>query len=109
MKRFPRLFLMMLLAAVFAPCLPAMADELPAPVTKLDLQDGDTLVFLGDSITHQCLYTQYVEDYFYTRYPKLRIKFHNAGVGEPKPSMHWPVLTGTSPLTNPNTSPYCSV
>lgn len=84
MKRFPRLFLMMLLAAVFAPCLPAMADELPTPVTKLDLQDGDTLVFLGDSITHQCLYTQYVEDYFYTRYPKLRIKFHNAGVGGAK-------------------------
>jgi len=50
-------------------------------VEKIDLQDGDTFVFLGDSITHQCLYTQYVEDYFYTRYPKLRLHFHNAGVG----------------------------
>jgi lysophospholipase L1-like esterase len=50
-------------------------------LAKLDLQDGDTVVFLGDSITHQCLYTQYVEDYFYTRYPKLRLRFHNAGVG----------------------------
>ena len=39
------------------------------------------MVFLGDSITHQCLYTQYVEDFFYTRYPKLHIHFHNAGVG----------------------------
>lgn len=27
------------------------------------------------SITHQCLYTQYVEDYFYTRYPKLKLHF----------------------------------
>ena len=36
---------------------------------------------VGDSITHQCLYTQYVEDFFYTRYPKLHIHFHNAGVG----------------------------
>jgi hypothetical protein len=25
---------------------------------QLDLTDGDTVVFLGDSITHQCLYTQ---------------------------------------------------
>ena len=58
----------------------------PAPtfatvLDHLDLKDGDTLVFLGDSITHQCLYTQYVEDFFYTRYPKVRIHFHNAGVG----------------------------
>lgn len=41
---------------------------------------GDTIVFLGDSITAQCLYTQYVENYFYTRYPHLRLRFHNAGV-----------------------------
>ena len=58
----------------------------PAPtfatvLDHVDLKDGDTFVFLGDSITHQCLYTQYVEDFFYTRYPKVRIHFHNAGVG----------------------------
>jgi len=52
------------------------------PIVKsIDLKDGDTLVFLGDSITHQCLYTQYIEDYFYTRYPTKRIRFHNSGVG----------------------------
>jgi lysophospholipase L1-like esterase len=60
-----------------------------APIFKkllpcIALADGDTLVFLGDSITHQCLYTQYIEDYYYTRYPKLRIHFHNAGVGGDK-------------------------
>lgn len=48
---------------------------------KIDLKDGDTFVFLGDSITHQSLYTQYIEDYFYTRYPTMRIHFHNSGVG----------------------------
>lgn len=52
-----------------------------APLKQLDLQDGDSFVFLGDSITHQCLYTQYVETYFYQRMPHLRLKFHNAGVG----------------------------
>ncbi len=51
------------------------------PLAKLDLKDGDAIVFLGDSITHQCLYTQYVEDYFYTRFPKMRLRLHNAGVG----------------------------
>lgn len=50
-------------------------------VGKFELSDGDSVVFLGDSITHQCLYTQYVEDYFYTRHPEMRIDFHNAGVG----------------------------
>src|SRR4030095_3860389 len=73
-----------LIAVLF--CAPLSAQEPAKPaqkaiVEKIDLQDGDTLVFLGDSITHQCLYTQYVEDYFYTRYPKMRLHFHKAGVG----------------------------
>lgn len=51
------------------------------PLAKLDLKEGDCIVFLGDSITHQCLYTQYLEDYFYTRFPKMRLRLHNAGVG----------------------------
>jgi len=46
----------------------------------IQILDGDTFVFIGNSITHQCLYTQYVEDYFYTRYPSVKIRFHNSGV-----------------------------
>ncbi len=60
---------------------PSRAEDLKSPLRNLELADGDCVVFLGDSITHQCLYTQYVEDYYYTRFPHLRIKFHNAGVG----------------------------
>jgi lysophospholipase L1-like esterase len=60
---------------------PPPPTDLKPILAKFDLKDGDTVVFLGDSITHQCLYTQYVEDFFYTRYPKLRLRFHNAGVG----------------------------
>jgi lysophospholipase L1-like esterase len=45
-----------------------------------DPQDGDTVVFAGDSITHQCLYTQYIENFFFTRFPERAIHFHNAGV-----------------------------
>jgi lysophospholipase L1-like esterase len=60
----------------------ALLGEGPArPLPALELQDGDGIVFLGDSITHQRLYTQYVEDYFYTRLPHLRLRLHNAGVG----------------------------
>ncbi len=57
------------------------AAEFARPLASIELNDGDTFVFLGDSITHQCLYTQYFEDYFFTRYPDVRVRFHNAGVG----------------------------
>lgn len=59
----------------------AQDAELNRPVSSLEVEDGDSIVFLGDSITHQRLYTQYVEDFFYTRFPHMRLKFHNAGVG----------------------------
>lgn len=44
-------------------------------------QDGETVVFLGDSITHQSLYPQYLENFLVTRYPDRRIRFRNSGVG----------------------------
>lgn len=68
------------LLLVFAIVGPTRADDLKSPIAGLDLKDGDCIVFLGDSITHQRLYTQYVEDYFYTRFPHKRLKLHNAGV-----------------------------
>lgn len=60
---------------------PQASPQFKPMLGQLELKDGDTFVFLGDSITHQCLYTQYFEDYYYTRFPKTRIHFHNAGVG----------------------------
>jgi len=71
----------LLLLILVVPC---FAEAFPKTLGPVELADGDTLVFLGDSITHQCLYTQYVEDYFYTRYPDRRIRFHNAGVSGDK-------------------------
>ena len=67
-----------LLAVLFLPAVCSAAE----PVLKsIELDSGETFVFCGDSITHQCLYTQYVEDFFYTRYPERKIRFHNAGIG----------------------------
>jgi len=54
--------------------------QAPASPKGLNLQDGDRFIFIGDSITHQCLYTQYVENFYFTRYPDRRIHFRNAGV-----------------------------
>ncbi len=44
------------------------------------LHDGDTVVFYGDSITAQRLYTKFVEDFVLTRYPAMHVRFVNAGV-----------------------------
>ncbi len=44
------------------------------------LKEGDRMVFLGDSITQQQIYTRYVMDYFALRYPDLHVTFRNAGV-----------------------------
>lgn len=45
------------------------------------LRDGDTVVFYGDSITDQRLYTTFAESYIVTRFPKLRVRFIHSGWG----------------------------
>lgn len=44
------------------------------------LKDHDRVVFYGDSITAQRLYTRFAEDFVVSRYPGMRITFLNAGV-----------------------------
>src|SRR6266704_3934004 len=45
------------------------------------LKDGDRVVFYGDSITDQRLYTTFAESYAITRFPDLKIKFVHSGWG----------------------------
>jgi lysophospholipase L1-like esterase len=45
------------------------------------LKDGDRVVFYGDSITDQRLYTLDTEIFVHTRYPKLHITFTHSGWG----------------------------
>ncbi len=45
------------------------------------IRDGDRVVFLGDSITEQRLYTTYVEAYALTRHPNWKLTFRNVGWG----------------------------
>lgn len=43
------------------------------------IKDGDTVVFYGDSITDQRLYTTFTEAYIVTRFPKLNVRFVHSG------------------------------
>ena len=62
-----------LLAALFTSCLVAHAD--------FALHDGDTVAFMGDSITAARGYTKIVEHYTLMRFPERKIRFFNAGWG----------------------------
>lgn len=43
-------------------------------------KDGDTVCFLGDSITHGGRFHSYVYDYYLTRFPDRTVRFVNAGI-----------------------------
>lgn len=45
------------------------------------LKPNDRVVFFGDSITDQRLYTTFVETYAVTRYPKMNLSFVHSGWG----------------------------
>ncbi|MBM3839873.1 MAG: SGNH/GDSL hydrolase family protein [Verrucomicrobia bacterium] len=45
------------------------------------LQSGDRVVFYGDSITDQRLYTTFTETFVVTRFPNLNVKFVHSGWG----------------------------
>src|ERR1700674_3147141 len=57
-----------------------------APAQELSLKDGDTVVFYGDSITDQRLYTTFAETYLVTRFPTLHFTFVHSGWGGDKVS-----------------------
>src|SRR5262245_2740383 len=45
------------------------------------LRDGDTVVFLGDSITAARTYGKIIENYTLLRFPDRKMRFINSGVG----------------------------
>ncbi len=47
--------------------------------TSFALKPGDRVVFYGDSITEQQVYTSFVETFVRTRYPGLNVTFHGRG------------------------------
>src|SRR6187431_1062915 len=51
----------------------------PAAEPAFYLKEGDRVVFYGDSITAQQMYTNFVQTFVYTRFPGLKVSFVNSG------------------------------
>ena len=81
MKLVPRVLLLLVLGLGLAST--ALAQG------KFLLKDGDRVVFYGDSITDQRLYTTFVETYVVTRFPRLKVWFVHSGVGGDRVTGGW--------------------
>jgi lysophospholipase L1-like esterase len=66
-----------------AVCIALLAVECAwgAQSSRFYLHQGDRVVFYGDSITEQRMYTIIIETYVATRYPDLDVSFVNSGWG----------------------------
>jgi lysophospholipase L1-like esterase len=56
----------------------------PAPAARADdfaVRDGDTVAFMGDSITAARTYGKIIENYTLLRYPERKVRFLNVGIG----------------------------
>ncbi len=73
MRRFRPFLLFVFLLPAFAVTARAADD--------FYLKDGDRVVFYGDSITDQRIYTTFVETYAVTRFPKMKLTFVHSGWG----------------------------
>lgn len=73
-----RLFYSLLLLTVFVWSSCAFGE--PAASVGQPFQDGQTVCFLGDSITHGGRFHYMIFDYYQTRFPDRNIRFISAGV-----------------------------
>lgn len=69
-------------ALLFTALLPAFLPEAGAAESaSFALRDGDRVVFYGDSITDQRLYSTFTETYAVTRFPEMNVTFVHSGWG----------------------------
>lgn len=89
--RISRCLLLWMASLMLAMLSCAPQAERPAPVAfapgassgapGLAIQSGDHVVFYGDSITDQRLYTTFVETYIRARFPAMDVRFTHSGWG----------------------------
>lgn len=66
--------------AVAAFAQPHRLTAAPPPYPyHFEFSDGQAFAFIGDETTYDGRYCQYVENFFYTRYPDRKLIFYNAG------------------------------
>lgn len=79
MKKFVSLWAV---AALFAVATPSFAQMREKDDGKhFFFKDGDVIVVMGDSITEQHLYSNYLEMWSVARFPKRNLTFRNVGIG----------------------------
>jgi lysophospholipase L1-like esterase len=59
----------------------AVCGATSASAADFFFKNGDTVVMIGDSITEQHLYSNYVEMWTVTRFPSWKLTFRNVGIG----------------------------
>jgi lysophospholipase L1-like esterase len=84
-KLFPASFLFVLAILGMA----VTSSAAPGAVDSFFLKNGDRVCFYGDSITEQRFYGVDVETFVLTRFPGLKVKFVNSGVGGDTVSGGW--------------------
>ncbi len=62
-------------------CFAVFMFHTPPSLADFAIRDGDTVVFLGDSITAARGYDKTIENYTLLRYPDRKVRFINAGWG----------------------------
>jgi lysophospholipase L1-like esterase len=65
----------------YAIVLLGLSIAVPARGEEFFFKNGDHVVMMGDSITEQHLYSNYVEMWTVTRFPAWDLKFRNVGIG----------------------------
>lgn len=78
MRNLSRLWLAALTCGTLALTAQAQTPSTNAPFA---LKSGDRVVFYGDSITDQRMYTLLTEQYIVTRFPNLNVRFVHSGWG----------------------------
>ena len=68
---------------------PFAATRAHAAAKSFFLKNGDRVCFYGDSITEQRFYPADVQTYVLTRFPKLHVRFVDAGVGGDRVTGGW--------------------
>lgn len=71
----------MSLLARFCVVVMAVSGAASARAADFFFKDGDVVVMIGDSITEQHLYSNFVEMWTVTRFPNWKLTFRNVGIG----------------------------
>ena len=76
-----------LCASLLLSALPFVSAQTTTPAASdFGLHDGDRVVFYGDSITDQRLYSTFIEEYVLTRFPTWKMQWTQSGVSGDKVS-----------------------